>query len=475
MSVRFFLHNSLLLIHNLSVPISPAREAAYRILCRVESGRDYAVDLLQSPQISSLKEMDRRLVTEIVMGTLRRRGEIEHWLIKLSGKKLSYFDHEIATILRLSLYQILFLERIPKSAVVNEAVELAKAARKRSATGVVNAVLRKAEPLHERAQAETRTDPPSSPDAARSGGAAHSLPAWLQERWSRHFGHEAMESLARASLRVPPTTLRVAGGARERTKIQEQLNEQGIVTQPGRYSAQALVVQSVESGNVQSSPVIRERRVVIQDEASQLVASLVAPKPGERVLDLCAAPGIKAGQLADALGAGLMIACDLSARRLDTLRRLLPKMIPADLNVHLVRLDAARALPFGIAFHRILLDAPCSGTGTLARNPEIKWRLEPKDLPRLADLQVRILQNALTAIEPGGRAVYSTCSLEPEENEQVIERVLHAINGFRLLPASELSREFPSLSPLFNFQGFFHTRPDLHGMDGFFAAVIQRE
>lgn len=457
------------------MPISPAREAAYRILCRVESGRDFAVDLLQSPQISGLKEMDRRLVTEIVMGTLRRRGELEHWLLKLSGKKLKYFDPEIATILRLSLYQILFLERIPKSAVVNEAVELAKAARKRSATGLVNAVLRKAEPLHEHTQAETREAPLSAPVAGRSAGAVQSLPEWLQERWSRHFGPEVMESLARASLRVPPTTLRVAGRAGERANIQKQFIEQGIVAQPGRYSAQALVVQSIESGNVQSSPAIREGRAVIQDEASQLVASLVAPKPGERVLDLCAAPGIKAGQLADALGAGLMIACDLSARRLSTMRRLLPKMIPADLNVHQVRLDATYVLPFGAAFHRILLDAPCSGTGTLARNPEIKWRLEPKDLPRLADLQVRMLQNALTFLAPGGRLVYSTCSLEPEENEGVIERVIHAINGFRQLSASELSQEFPALSLLFDSQGFFHTRPDLHGMDGFFAAVIHRE
>jgi 16S rRNA (cytosine967-C5)-methyltransferase len=409
------------------------------------------------------------------MGTLRRRGELEHWLVKLSGKKLNYFDPEIATILRLSLYQILFLARIPKSAVVNEAVELAKAGRKRSATGLVNAVLRKAGPLHEHAQAEGSAKPPSPPDVARSAGAAHSLPAWLQERWSHHFGPEAMESLARASLRVPPTTLRTASGTGERAKIQQQLTEQGIVAQPGRYSGQALVVQSVEFGNVQSSPAVREGRAVIQDEASQLVASLVAPRPGERVLDLCAAPGIKTGQLADALSAGLLIACDLSARRLSLMKRLLSKMIPADLHLHLVRLDATQKLPFGIAFHRILLDAPCSGTGTLARNPEIKWRLQPKDLLRLAELQVSMLQNALTALAPGGRVVYSTCSLEPEENEQVIEKVLHSSNGFRLIPPSELSLEFPALSPLFNSQGCFHTRPDLHGMDGFFAAVIQRE
>ena len=457
------------------MPISPAREAAYRILCRVESGRDFAVELLQSPQISALKEIDRGLVTEIVMGTLRRRGELEHWLVKLSGKKLNYFDPEIATILRLSLYQILFLERIPKSAVVNEAVEMAKGARKRSAAGLVNAVLRKAEPLHEHAQAEGSAAQATQPIAASGAGGIHSLPVWLQERWSRHFGPEAIESLARVSVRVPPTTLRIAGDAGERAKIQQQLKDQGIMVQPGRFSGQALVVQSVESGNVQSSPAVREGRAVIQDEASQLVASLVGPKPGERVLDLCAAPGIKTGQLAEALSAGLLVACDLSARRLSTMKRLSSKMIHADLKVHLVRIDATRALPFGIAFHRILLDAPCSGTGTLARNPEIKWRLQAKDILRVAELQARMLQNALKALAPGGRMVYSTCSLEPEENEQIIEKVLHSNNGFRLLSHSELSLEFPPLSTLFNSQGCFHTRPDLHGMDGFFAAVIQRE
>ena len=454
--------------------ISPAREAAYRILCRVESGRDFAVDLLQSPQISSLKEMDRNLVTEIVMGTLRRRGELQDWLVKLSGKKLDYFDPEIATILRLSLYQILFLERIPKSAVVNEAVELAKAARKRSATGLVNAVLRKAEPLNKSAQPETHEDSASAP-GARMMGAVHSLPAWLQERWSRNFGPEAMDSLAQASLRVPPTTLRIRGGADERATIQSQLNDQGIVAQPGRYSGEALVVQSVESGNVQSSQIVREGLAIIQDEASQLVASLVAAEQGERILDLCAAPGIKAGQLAETLGSGLLIASDLSARRLSTMKKLLSRMIRANVHLHLVRLDAARSLPFGITFHRILLDAPCSGTGTLARNPEIKWRLQPKDLARLAELQVSLFKNALTALAPGGRVVYSTCSLEPEENEQVVERVLNSSKGFRLLSHSELSQEFPALSPLFNSQGYFHTRPDLHGMDGFFAAVIQRD
>jgi 16S rRNA (cytosine967-C5)-methyltransferase len=154
--------------------------------------------------------------------------------------------------------------------------------------------------------------------------------------------------------------------------------------------------------------------------------------------------------------------------------RLLPKRVWPELQLFLIRLDAARELPFGCSFHRILLDVPCSGTGTLARNPEIKWRLQPKDLTRLAGIQERMLRNALEVLAPGGRLVFATCSLEPEENQQVVERVLQATDGFRLQTAAELSAEFPALAPLFDSRGYFRTRPDLHSMDGFFAAMIVR-
>jgi len=453
------------------VPISPARETSYRILLHVDSGRGYAVDLLQTPRVSSLKDSDRRLATEITMGTLRRRGDLDYWLEKLSGKKLTYFDPEIATILRLGLYQILFLEKIPKSAVVNECVEMAKSARKRSATGLVNAVLRKAEPIEKLAEAEVRAGKATSPDAARTASDVRSLPPWLSERWARQFGEKAMQALAAASLKVPPTTLRIGAAGSDREVVQQQLAAEGIGTRLGQYARTALIV---ESGSAQTSALIRERRAVIQDEGSQLVASLVSPRPGGRLLDLCAAPGIKAGMLAELLGAGLLVACDISARRLQTMKGFLPNPVPADLQLFLVRLDAARELCFGTLFDRILLDAPCSGTGTLARNPEIKWRLQPQDLPRLAELQVKMLQNALGNLAPGGRLVYSTCSLESEENERVVEKVLSSNPGFELLSLSELSKEFPALSTLFDPQGYFRSRPDLHGMDGFFAAVIRR-
>ena len=446
--------------------LAPARQTAYGILRRVETGRAFAVDLLQGPEVSRLKEIDRKLVTEIVMGALRWRGELDFQIERLSGKPLKYFDAEIATILRMGLYQIQFLEKIPKSAAVNDAVEMTKAAKKRSAAGLVNAVLRKCPLAKPRAAAKglEETDPHLL-DAVR-----RSFPAWLLERWESNFGKDSANSLALASTAVPRPTLRVAAGERER--IQRELAKEGIPTELGRYADSAL---HASSGNVHASRPVSEGRAVIQDEASQLVARLLAPHAGARVLDLCAAPGIKTSQLGAMLRAGSLVACDLSARRLRTLAILVAGKIPPDVRLFLLRLDAARDLPFNGKFDRVLVDAPCSGTGTLARNPEIKWRLQEKDFGRLAELQQKILRNALKILAPGGRLVYATCSLEPEENEQVVERALAGAEGFRLLAMDELASEFPHLSPLFDGHGYFRTRPDLHAMDGFFAAVITRE
>jgi len=447
------------------LPISPARQTAYQILRRVESGRSFAVDLLQSPRISALPEMDRHLATELVMGVLRWRGELDFWIERLSGRPLKYFDPEVRTILHLGIYQIRFLERIPKSAVVNDAVELTKSARKRSAAGLVNAVLRKCAPPASRPQAGRR----GAPDAEAMESALRSLPAWLRERWAEHFGPAGLKALAWASNVIPLTTLRLHTWGRRRDEVQRRLAEEGIRTRLGRYSHQALVV---ECGNVQASQVVSQSRIVVQDEASQLVAALVAAAPAERVLDLCAAPGTKTGQLAYALGQGTLVACDLSARRLRTMARLLRPQVPPNVRLHLVRLDAASKLPFGCKFDRILLDVPCSGTGTLARNPEIKWRLQPRDLVRLSGMQEKMLRNALGVLAPGGRLVYATCSLEPEENEHVVEKALRESTEFRLLTRTELSHEFPALTPLLDARGYFRTRPDLHSLDGFFAAVI---
>ena len=493
------------------MPISPARTTAYRILRRVEAGRAYGVDLLQAPEVSALKETDRRLATELVMGVLRWRGELDFQLGEISGRPVERLDPEVATILRLGVYQIQFLERVPKAATVNEAVEMTKAAHKRSAAGLVNAVLRRCPPGRSAPWPRRFEDV----DKAMLARVRRATPAWLLERWAAlkppvipakagiHFAEsEALDAkvpsplsmvrtnelvttddgrrttdelalrLAWASTQVPPTVLRVADLSQDVLRLREELAAEGIQTRPGRFSSRTLVV---ESGNIQASQALRQGRVVIQDEASQLITDLLMPQPGQRVLDLCAAPGIKAGQIAQMLGSGTLVTCDRSAARLRTMAKLLPHWLPKGVKWLAVRLDATQALPFGCQFERILLDVPCSGTGTLARNPEIKWRLRPRDLNRLAEAQVKMLKSALGSLSSAGRLVYATCSLEPEENEGVVKRALEESPGYQLALPSELKSAYPALSPLFDAQGYLRTRPDLYPMDGFFAAIIVRK
>jgi 16S rRNA (cytosine967-C5)-methyltransferase len=406
---------------------------------------------------------------------LRWRGELDFQIERLSGKQVKGLDPEVLTILRMGAYQIRLLERVPKRAVVDDAVELTKAARKRSAAGFVNAVLRKREPPKDRLLGGDF----ENLAAGNRESVRRAFPAWLLKRWegitatTHESGAGGAVQLAYASLATPRTTLRVVDAGANLQEIRQELEAEDVATSFCEYAeAHGL---AVESGQVQNSRAYREGRVVIQDEASQLVAELVSPEPGQRVLDLCAAPGMKAGQLAQMLGAGALVACDRSAPRLRTMAKLLPQWIPAAVQLSVVRLDAAQPLPFGTKFDRILIDAPCSGTGTLGRNPEIKWRLTQEDITRLAELQATMLRNALPAVESGGRLVYATCSLEPEENEGVVEKVLREHPTFRILTSPELALKHPHLIPLFDWRGYFRTRPDQHPMDGFNAAVIVRK
>jgi 16S rRNA (cytosine967-C5)-methyltransferase len=447
------------------VKVSAARIAAYETLSRIEVARNFAVDLLQAPDVSRLKAVDRNLTTQLVMGVLRWRGDLDHQIECLSGKPLGDFDSEIVQILRLGIYQIRFLSRIPKSAAVNEAVELVKAARKKSAAGLVNAVLRKCERIP--FGSSDVSDKYSDQEYLKS--ALRSVPEWIRARWIRNFGPEAATAIVLASQEIPHTFVRAMTPGDEREKVQRELAEEGVQTRLGVYGPRAL---QVESGDVFSTTAWRQGRIVVQEEASQAVGELVQPRPGDCVLDVCAAPGLKTGQIAERLRKGILVASDLSLRRIKLMERVLPGLRLADLHISRAVLDACCPLPFRLLFDRVLADVPCSGTGTLARNPEIKWRLRPEDLPRLAETQTKILGNALERLAPRGRLVYSTCSLEPEENEQVVMKALTERPEYRLAKPCELRDELPALADLFDEKGYFRTWPGVHRMDGFFAAVI---
>ena len=443
-----------------------ARRAAFAILLRVETQSSYAAELLHSPLTTDLSAPDAALATELVLGTLRWRAHLDFIAQRLTQMKWESLDPEVRVALRMGLYQLRFLTRIPARAAVHESVELVKTSGKRSAAGLVNAVLRKGAAV-DLASLRPRSMP--EPDWL---AVEISHPAWLLDRWEKRFGLEAARSLAGANNQPAPACLRIHSPNRIWAEIESQLRADGMEVSPGRFLKDSRLISK---GNVTRSAHFRRGDLVAQDEASQMVPLLLDVQQGHSVLDLCAAPGNKTAQLAGPAGrSGRVVAGDLHWHRLRDLREMTSSALGAPLSK--VALDGCAPLPFRNRFDRILVDAPCSGTGTLRRHPEIKWRLKPSDIEDLAEKQFRLLDNASAALETRGRIVYSTCSLEPEENRGVIERFLAAHPEFRLLPLRE---ETARLQPFFLPDStrildndFFETFPDRDGTDGFFAAIL---
>lgn len=431
--------------------LTPSREIAFKVLLRVEREASFAAELLHSRLAEKLSPADRALAQEIVMGCLRRQNQLDWLAAHFSGRAPARWDAEVRVAVRMGIYQLRCLERVPTPAAVDQSVEAVKRARKASAASLVNAVLRRVtrEPLEQLFPAEM------SPAERRAIQLSH--PGWLLERWERRYGAERAEAIARLNNEPPPVFIRVPPGARLE------------IGRPCRYLRDCREITGLApDARAAGAP---EARYPAQDQASQIVPHLVAAEPGQRVLDLCAAPGLKSAALLD-LAAGLsLIACDVHPGRLRLMRRLAGA---GEERLRLVALDGTRPLPFAVAFDRILVDAPCSGTGTIRRNPEIKWRLDEDDLPILAAKQRWLLSNALDSLRPGGRLVYSTCSIEPEENQKVIQAVLEGRGECRLMELERLpAQSFTEEGRTLLHGPWFQTLPDL-GLDGFFAAVIER-
>jgi len=439
---------------------------------RVERESSYASELLHAPALNRLTRADHSLATELVMGVLRWKSALDSQIAKSSAQPLSKLDLEIATALRLAVYQLCWLSRVPARAAINESVELVKRARKRSAASFVNAVLRKL--------AASLPPAPESRQPAIDGTSAEALaassahPLWLVERWTHAYGVEAALSICRHDQSIPVTAIRLRRGGAE-----QQLRAEGIELIPGALVASA---RRVEHGDITATAAFRAGLCVIQDEASQLVAAMVGQ--GREILDCCAAPGGKTLAIADRNPDTVTIAVDLHPHRARLLRRLLSVRDRAaedrSCRIRVVAADA-RNLPFATKFGRVLADVPCSGTGTLSRNPEIKWRVKPEDLADLQERQLAILRSALSRVAAGGRLIYSTCSLEREENEDVIELLLKEDSSFRVLDCrTELERlqqegelVWTDISSLTR-GPYLRTLPGIHPCDGFFAAILEK-
>jgi len=441
--------------------ISPARRAAFDILRRVEAEHAYASVLIAQLPASNLSREDRSLAQEITLGVLRRQKSLDYFIERYSHRNAARLDLPVLIALRIGLYQLRYLNRIPERAAVNESVNLVKLAQARSAAPMVNAVLRNAARRLDESPAEDVADP------LEKFSIEVSHPRWMLERWINMFGDLEARSLALADNEPPPTAFRVNTLRATVDEALALLRDQGLTARPSALAPGAFIIESGAASSLAQA--VERGFVYIQDEASQLVSLLIDPKSGERILDLCAAPGSKSSHIAAlAEGKAWIVASDVHPHRLAALaatcRRLgIDSIAP-------VALDGTGPLPFlesATGFDRVLIDAPCSGTGTLRRNPEIKWRLLPDDLARLADVQLSLLERATAMLARGGRLVYSTCSIEREENEAVVSRFIESGAPYRLLRPN-------ARADLITAEGFVRTFPHRHGSDGFFAAVLEK-
>ena len=457
----------------------------------VESGQSHSDDLLRGKAVDALSAPDRNLATALVLGVLRWQIRLDHQLQALLKRPNARLDPEIRIALRLGAFQLLHLDRIPARAVLSESVELAKQAGHRFASGMVNAVLRKlavssrgtVEALALKSHGFSRAEREANEAGALATEGSileespaevaleYAHPAWMVERWAGFYGLEAARAICRHGQRQPTLTARIESPA-----VETELAQAGVVLQPGELLT---AVRTVVSGDLTATTVFHEGRVRLQDEGSQLVAELAGQ--GSAILDCCAAPGGKTLILAERNPQARIVACESSASRLALLR----KRLVAHAERVECRLADATTLNEESVFDLTLADVPCSGTGTLGRNPEIRHRLHPEDLPRQAERQRAILLAALRAVRPGGRVVYSTCSLEPEENEKVVAAVLADAPNARLislgsrietllnegiLTSAGAERLRTSITP----EDALRLLPSAFHTDGFFIALIER-
>jgi 16S rRNA (cytosine967-C5)-methyltransferase len=452
--------------------VSAARREAFRILLSVENGQAHSDTLLRGKAVSALSAADRNLATTLVLGVLRWQILLDHTFRPLLKRPNAKLDAEILIVLRLGAFQLLFLDRIPAHAAIAESVELAKQAGQQFASRMVNAVLRKL------AAGGSRFDIAEQSFLDSASIEAH--PAWMVERWTANYGAEAARAICRHGQMQPVLATRVA--ARD---AEDELARAGVEFAAGELLTCA---RAVVSGDVTATDAFRTGRVRIQDEGSQLIAELASASVNEnenqyqkKILDACAAPGGKTLVLAERNPHANFVACESSAPRLEQMR----ERLAAHAERVEFRLADAAALEDDSVFDLVLADVPCSGTGTLGRNPEIRHRLRVEDLARHAERQCAILRAAIRAARPGGRVVYSTCSLEPEENEQVVAATLAEMRDARQL---SLARQIDSmrergilagsgalqLEQYLAPEGSLRLLPGGLRTDGFFVALLEK-
>jgi len=439
-----------------------ARTIAMEIFRRVRADGAYA-DLALSAALerSALPHHEKALTTELVYGVLRNRAYLDWHLDRIASRPVAQLENRVADALRIGAYQLLFLDRIPTYAAVDESVQMVP----KRATGFVNAILRRVP----RGQAGMMT--PVTADPLKAGSVRWSHPYWLLKMWADQFDVETALAVAEANQIPPNFVLRTNTLKTDPKALATELRKHKA--QPTRYAPEGLIVQNVN--NLMKGKAFVEGRFIVQGEASQIVGELVGVHPGEKVLDLCAAPGGKATHLAALVGkTGHVYAADLHPRRLRLLRGNVKRLGIENMSV--MQIDATRAKDLGNhngLFDRVLVDAPCSSLGTLAKNPEIRWRIQPEDPKRMSKLQKTICHNAATHVRPGGMLLYSVCTLTAAETTDVVKAFLRRHRDFVL---DDLRKWYsPRYDDFLQEDGTFLSLPHVTGAEGFFAARFVRK
>jgi 16S rRNA (cytosine967-C5)-methyltransferase len=417
---------------------------------------------------------DRALTTDLVTGTLRWRGAIDYQLAARLSRPLTRTDAVVVDALRLGAYQLLHLDRVPAAAVVHDSVELVKRSRVASAAPLVNAVLRRL--ARDRGALSWPSRPATVDDAASRAAlvtylaVVHSHPAWLVDRWLARYGAAETEAWLTFNNQPPELTLAPNRTRLDRDSLAAQLEAEGIASLPTLIAPHGL---RTGDSRVLASESYRKGNFVIQDEASQIVPELAAAAPGARVFDACAAPGGKTLALAAQTGVeGLVVAADVRPHRVRVLRETLGRTTPPRVSV--VYVSHAGPLPFADrVFDVVLVDAPCSGLGTVRRDPDIRWRRIPQDLERFAQRQIELLGRTGRLVKPSGRLIFSTCSSEPDENEAVVSAFCADHPEFVVVPLDRIDGLWAPVVRLMTPEGYLRTAPR-HGLEAFFGAALQR-
>ena len=412
-------------------------------------------------QRSGLVGADRRLVTELVYGCVRRQRTLDALIDSLAQRPAAQQPPILRTVLQLGLYQLRYLEQIPTAAAVAETVQLAKQLGLGGLSGTVNAILR------QYLRRSDERDPLQLPSDPISALAIHqSFPDWMVQLWSDRLGLDEAEFLCHWFNQVPSIDLRINPLRCDRRQVQQALTEAGVRSEPDPLLPQALRLIDAP-GPIRQLPGFEEGWWMVQDGSAQLIAHLVDPQPGETVLDVCAAPGGKSTHLAELMGdRGQVIACDRAAKRLRKVQENAERLRLTSVSTK--ALDA-RSLQ-GIQADRILVDAPCSGLGTLHRHADGRWRQTPESVAELAELQAEILEAAANCLKPEGLLVYATCTLHPAENEAVVEQFLHRHPDWQIAPLPTDSPFQAIVEP----EGWLRIWPHREDRDGFFGVRLQR-